>query len=108
MTAQQGFNFNAPPTPTTEAGLEAQFRTFHGKNPRVYEELVKLARSAMAKGKQKIGIGMLWEVLRWHFWLQTTDTEFKLNNNHRSRYARLIMKQERDLDGVFETRELHS
>ena len=31
--------------------------------------------------------------------------DFKLNNNYVSRYARLIMAQEADLEGVFETRE---
>ena len=38
----------------------------------------------------------------------TTDEHsgFKLNNNYRSRYARLIMEQEADLEGVFQIREL--
>lgn len=94
---------------TSENKLAAGFLAFHEANPRVYEELVKLARQAKAKGRAKIGIGMLWEVLRWHFWLETKgDEEFKLNNNYRSRYARLIMGLEADLVGVFETRELRS
>lgn len=89
--------------------LQADFERFHRDNPRVYEELVRLARQAVAGRRlARVGIGMLWEVLRWHFWLQTTDVEFKLNNNHRSRYARLIMDSEPDLRGVFETRGLKS
>jgi hypothetical protein len=92
-----------------ESKLAAEFLAFHEANPKVYEELVKLARQAKAKGRTTIGIGMLWEVLRWHFWLETKgDDEFKLNNNHRSRYARLIMGLEVDLAGVFVTRELRS
>lgn len=89
--------------------LEADFQKFHAANPAVYAELARLARQAVAKGRRRVGIGMLWEVLRWHFWLETkTDEEFKLNNNHRSRYARLLMEREPDLRGVFETRGLKS
>ena len=92
-----------------ETRLAASFLAFHEANPEVYAQLVKLARQAKARGRTKMGIGMLWEVLRWHFWLETKgDAEFKLNNNHRSRYARLIMGLEADLLGVFETRELRS
>jgi len=92
-----------------ESRLAAEFLAFHEANPKVYAELVRLARQAKARGRTKVGIGMLWEVLRWHFWLETNGAdEFKLNNNHRSRYARLIMGLEADLLGVFETRELRS
>ncbi len=101
--------FSSPARAAQESRLAAEFLAFHQANPAVYDELVKLARQAKAKGREKIGIGMLWEVLRWHFWLETKgDEEFKLNNNHRSRYARLIMGLEADLAGVFQTRELRS
>lgn len=87
---------------------EAAFRAFHEANPHVYRALVELARTAKAQGAAEIGIGMLWEVLRWRLFFETTDRNFKLNNNHRSRYARLIMAQEPDLAGIFEVRELTS
>jgi hypothetical protein len=75
----------------------------------VYLELVRLAREAVDAGKQKIGIGMLWEVLRWHFWLNTKSSDdFELNNNHRSHYARLIMQREPDLLDIFDTRQMRS
>lgn len=89
-----------------ESRLERAFVDFHANNPHVYERLVKLARDLVARGHRKLGIGMLYEVVRWMQYMETTDTDFKLNNNHRSRYARLIMSQEPDLAEVFETREL--
>lgn len=85
-----------------------KFEKFHASNPHVYAELVRLARQAVAKGRTRFGMKALWEVMRWHFWLNTTDTDFRLNNNYSSRYARLIMQQEADLRGVFETRELRT
>lgn len=87
---------------------DIKFGEFHRKNPRVYMELEALAEEAHRAGKRKIGIGMLFEVVRWNNLLQTTDVDFKLNNNYRSRYARLLMDNRPHLQGMFETRELKS
>lgn len=88
--------------------IEAAFWRFHRENPHVYDELVKLARTWRAKRSERVGIGMLFEVLRWHLTISTAGDPFRLNNNYRSYYARLIMSQEPDLDGVFETRTLNA
>lgn len=91
----------------TKITIDAQFEEFHRNNPEVYEELVRLARQMKARGHKRIGIKMLWEVLRWERAMKTTDqTEWKLNNNYTSRYARLIMEKEPDLKGFFVTRGL--
>lgn len=85
-----------------------RFREFHLDNPEVYEELMVLVRQAITRGRKKIGIKMLWEVVRWNRFLRTTDEKYKLNNNYHSRYARLIMDNEPGFVGIFETRELKS
>lgn len=85
-----------------------RFTRFHADNPKVYEALVRLARIAKSKGHKTVGMKMLFEVVRWEVYLETTDPNFKLNNVFTSRYARLIMKQEKDLADFFETRELKS
>ena len=106
-----------------EHDIELEFREFHEKNPHIYDHIVHLATLAREKGK-RIGIGCLWEMLRWHLSVETTgdkemlrwhlyvevegDDTYKLNNNHRSRYARLIMEQEGDLAGFFNVRTLRS
>jgi hypothetical protein len=92
------------PAPT----IEERFQAFHQANPWVYDTLVKLARRRVEVGIRRIGIGMLFEVLRWEWQGATSDpnAEWRMNNSYRSRYARLIMQQESDLSGVFETREL--
>lgn len=78
---------------------EEKFVQFHSENPQVYVELVRLAREARFKGKSRVGIKMLWEVVRWNLFISTVDSnsEFKLNNNYHSRYARMIMQLESDL-----------
>lgn len=96
-------NLPEPATIVPQGSIEANFLAFHEANPWVYDALVRLA---LDMDRRPIGIGMLWEVLRWQHLRATTGDPFKLNNNYRSRYARLIMEQEPDLEGVFLTREL--
>lgn len=83
---------------------EAAFRKFHAENPIVYSKLVDRARRLVDAGHKKIGIGMLFEVLRWEHMLVTNAIDFKLNNNYRAAYARLIMENCPDLEGVFDVR----
>lgn len=89
------------------APLAQAFREFDLANPHVYIELRKLCRVwRERRGDTKLGIGMLWEVMRWNLTLRTeTGEPFKLNNNHRSFYARKLMAHEPDLRDVFDTRK---
>ena len=91
-----------------DSKIEGAFWEFHGDNPHVYEELRKLARGLRKRGHTRLGIGMLFEVLRWRHLMRTTSDAdgFKLNNNYRSYYARLLMARERELDGLFQLRVL--
>lgn len=100
----------APTVPVTGnyETLDDRFWAFHEQNPHVYRALVQLARQLKAAGRRRFGIGALFERLRFEAALRTWGDEFRLNNNYRSRYARLIMRQEPDLDGFFELRELQT
>ena len=84
--------------------IEANFAKFHRENPAVYAELVKISRSLKERGREHYGIGALFEVIRFHRAIQTNDPDFKLNNNYRALYARMIMDQEPDLSDFFATR----
>lgn len=90
--------------------LDREFKEFSAKHPEVEQELLKLARKAIAKGRRNFGIGALWEVMRWTFWMKWSSDEepFKLNNNHRSRYARMLMEKYPELEDLFELRRLRS
>jgi hypothetical protein len=89
--------------------IQTDFYQFHKDNPDVYRRLVALARKARSHGYSHIGIKHIWEVMRWEVMIETKGaTDYKLNNNFTSRYARLIMGQEPDLAGVFEVRALRS
>ena len=88
-----------------QPSIEAAFLEFHAENPDVYRELRTLAHSLKAAGRSHYGIKALYEVVRFHRALQTTDDHFKLNNNFTALYARMLMEQEPDLVGFFELRQ---
>lgn len=97
MTAQLALVFSAT--------LPERFTQFHESNPLVYATLRRLARQWIARtGRHKLGISALFERSRWEIALATSDPDFKLNNNYRAFYARLLMKQEPDLRDLFELR----
>jgi hypothetical protein len=86
--------------------LEKQFLAFHSENLQVYDKLVELAFILKDRGHRKIGIAMLFEQLRWLYAMKTTDMGgFKLNNNYRAFYARMLMERNPALSGFFEIRE---
>lgn len=96
------------PSFKAESSYDERFEVFDSLNPHVYKELEFLALQAKRKGYRRIGIKMLFEVLRWNRMMQTKDPsgDFKLNNNYHSRYARALMERNWALADMFELREL--
>lgn len=84
---------------------EERFWLFHRANPHVYEALRESALRLKRGGWEHYGIARLVEGLRYQRSFQTTSDDYKINNNHRAFYARLLMEREPALAGFFETRE---
>ena len=87
--------------------IQERFEQFHEENPNVYDLVVKFSRQ-MANRRNQCGMKMIWERVRWETAITTNDPEFKLNNNYTAHYARLVMRNEKDLEGFFKTRELRA
>ena len=85
---------------------EQQFWRFHEDNPHVYEHLKALCLEVRRRGVQRFGIRTVWERLRWHARFETIRAPgaWKLNDHYTRYYARLLMAQEPELAGMFETR----
>jgi hypothetical protein len=87
--------------------IRERFVAFHNGNPKVYEGIVEIAMQMQDRGVKKMGISLIFERLRWlHFIEVNSDDGFKLSNDYRAEYARLIMTREPHLEGFFETRAL--
>ena len=90
------------------ATIQAQFEAFHRLNPWVLRALESLAADYLKRGATRIGIGMLFEVLRWRYVTATEGDEFRLNNNFRSRYVRLLIERHPEWESAFEVRALRT
>lgn len=90
--------------------IQERFESFHAANPWVYRELVRMAYKMKERGRKKVGIKFLAEVLRWNYYMTTADaeSEWKICNSYLSRYTRLIDEQEPDLKDFLTRRKLKS
>lgn len=89
--------------------LDSRFEEFHSANPQVADQLETLA-SQWLSVHERVGMKMLWEVLRWQIGLRSATgvKPFRLNNSLTSRYARLLIGRRPSWDGRILTRELRS
>jgi hypothetical protein len=90
------------------ATIQAQFEAFHELNPWVLHALETLTADYLTRGATRVGIGMLFEVLRWRYVTATEGDEFRLNNNFRSRYVRLLIERHPEWRSAFEVRALRA
>lgn len=89
--------------------IQERFEAFHKKNPVVFQKLVEYA--LLAKGKNKrVGIAFVWERVRYYvdFERDENDPHFKLTDNYKSRYARIINETVPELSGYFKLRQLRA
>lgn len=87
--------------------IQAKYQQFHLDNPHVLDTLDTLA-STWLRRHPRVGVGMLWEVLRWDLGFRTDGQPYKLDNNLRSRYARDLLVRHPEWDGKLRTRQLAS
>jgi Txe/YoeB family toxin of Txe-Axe toxin-antitoxin module len=82
---------------------ETPFQKFHRENPHVYRVLRDVALAMRRGGKTHSSLKRIYEDIRDNG-IQANGKPFKLDNNFTSHYSRLLMQQEKELEGFFETR----
>lgn len=104
--------FDEPVDPSPRSHFEPQsiqqrFEEFHARHPEVYRHIVRLARQAKDRGRERYSIDAIIQLVRWHFDMEKEPSEkFLINDHYSSRFARKVMEQEPDLADFFETRGL--
>ena len=100
----------APLVPAVGVTIQERFDSFHAANGWVYRALERMTADLLSRGRSRVGMKMLVEVIRWNYSRQTTDpaSQFRLNNDYTSRYARLLTDAHPEWAGVFETRTLRA
>ena len=68
-----------------------EFIDFHLDNPRVWDLYLSFATDMVHLGHKRLSSEMLINRVRWETMVDTTDKKFKINNNHKPFYARLLL-----------------
>jgi len=81
-----------------------EFWKFHSDNPNVFHLFADVALKTKRSGRDRYSIQAIAEVVRWQTDIETIDQHFKLPNNTRAYYARLLMHEFPSLKNFFNTR----
>ncbi|MGG2460521.1 hypothetical protein ACO0M4_11975 [Streptomyces sp. RGM 3693] len=111
MTVQLELPIAAIRQPENTGGkltIQERFELFHQLNPWILKHLENLTTECVERGLRRIGIGMLFEVLRWQYGIATRGEPWKLNNDFRSRYVRRLIELHPEWSPLFETRKIHT
>jgi hypothetical protein len=84
----------------------AKFKAYHLENPHVYQEFLKLAFKMKETGRTKYSAETIINVMRWNMDLKTTGKPFKISNDYRSIYARLLVYNHPEFIGFFDMKGL--
>lgn len=103
--------FTIKPLPKSfkDKTIDERFDEFDKLNPSVKKDLKTLARyKRKMYPRRKLRINALYEILRDRYDDITPieGDEYRLNNDYRSRYVRVIENECADLRGAFEKRQL--
>lgn len=85
--------------------IDERFEVFHKANPHVYDLIHQRALALRRRGIKRFGLAAIYEGLRYDYAVQTGGDKFKLNNDYRAIYSRMIMENDPELAGFFEKRE---
>lgn len=71
-----------------------EFLKFHKENPAVWALYKKFAYEAHQAGHIRLSSEIILNRVRWETTIATNDKQFKINNNHKPFYARMLMHKE--------------
>jgi len=86
--------------------IQINFEQFHRDNPGVFILWDRFTREAIAMGLEHGSAGLVAERIRWETSIVTRGEPVKINNNYRSRYARLWEQENPEYRGFFRKRSL--
>ncbi|MAS98849.1 MAG: hypothetical protein CMF29_08040 [Kiritimatiellaceae bacterium] len=88
--------------------LKEEWWEFHKANPHVYNLFCDYANKAIASGRKHYSARTIIELIRWHNDIETTESDFKINDHVVPYYARLFMHYHPEHKGFFELRQLRN
>ena len=84
------------------------FNKFNTENPHIFKAFEQQALKAIEKGRGKISSKLIINWIRWNEYLESTDTNFKINDAYQSYYARFFVNKHPQHEDVFNFRKLRN
>lgn len=70
------------------------FFKFHQERPELYDEIKSIAHRIMQKTNRSVSFSMIYETARFEVFIRDTNEEvFKMNNNYRAAYSRMLLRE---------------
>ena len=95
MSIQQQLDFDAADQAAIEAARpldrREQFERFHSENPQVYRWVREYTMRKREAGFKRWGFEAIWNDIRWNQQCRTSGKPFKLNNNYKAFYVRMLI-----------------
>jgi hypothetical protein len=80
------------------------FLRFHYDNPTIFDLYEKYTFQVKQAGLDHYSASAITQRIRWHLNVETKGDDFKINNNHSSCYARLLIIKHPSLETFFQLR----
>lgn len=91
------------------AKADMAFVAYHHAHPEIYAAFRTIALRLYNRGVKHYGGKAIMEIVRYETIIQAQGEPLKIQNNHTSRYVRLLMaNDQRFASGFFEIRESHT
>ena len=90
--------------PDLNPHIEEQFVAFHTHHPEVFDLFKTFASDVRTRGFAHYSSKALMERIRWYTEIETGQTDFKINNNFSSGYARLLIQIDPSFSNFFALR----
>ena len=85
-----------------------KFKKYHDENRHVYRKFRELAFEMHQTGRERYSAETIINVMRWHHDLSTTGKPFKISNDFKPLYARLLVNKHPEFEGFFQFKKVTS
>lgn len=83
-----------------------EFLEYHRNNPAIWKGFERFSLEVWARGRKHYGAKAIMERARYELDIEQGNSEFKINNNFVSYYARIMLAKYPELKGFFEFRRV--
>lgn len=102
----QGYLFAPKPDAPQDSFMWRKFREYDERHPGIYDKFKEIAMGLWDRGYRKMGADYVIRIMRWRTGTGAEGEEYKVNHNYFPYYARKMMLEFPEYQGMFNLRPL--